>query len=222
MSGKEPPVVRVATAAALPPNLTIEHLLWQEHIERIAGVDEAGRGPLAGPVVAAAVIFEPYRYIEGVTDSKKLSPQKREVLYDVICEQARAYGIGVVGPEEIDRINIRQATFKAMRKALGSLSLNPQYLLIDGEELPDRLYPQEAFVEGDSHSFTIAAASILAKVYRDRLMVAYHEQFPQYGFDRHKGYGTAYHREMIRKYGPCPIHRRSFLGKILGDISVKE
>jgi len=198
------------------PSLEIEQLLWQSGYRFIAGIDEAGRGPLAGPVVAAAVIFEPGKQIEGVRDSKQLSEKKREALYEVIVHECLAYGIGIVSPEEIDRINIRNATFKAMRKALGAMKQVPDFLLIDGEELPDSLYPQEAIVGGDDKSFTIAAASILAKVTRDRLMREYHLQYPQYHFDRHKGYGTELHREMIRQYGPSPIHRKSFLKKLLG------
>ncbi len=200
----------------IPLNLEVEHLIWQENIQYIAGVDESGRGPLAGPVVAAAVIFKPYFHIEGVDDSKKLSAKQREEFYDLIVDQAVTYGIGIVDTEDINRLNIRQATFLAMRKALGSLSVNPQYLLIDGDELPDKLYPQEALISGDSRSFTIAAASILAKVSRDRLMVGYHQDYPNYGFDRHKGYGTAFHREMLKKHGPCPLHRKVFIRKIVG------
>lgn len=199
------------------PTLEIEQLLWQNGYRFIAGIDEAGRGPLAGPVVAAAVVFEPGKLIEGVRDSKQLSEKKREALYQVIVNECLAYGIGVVPPEEIDRINIRNATFKAMRKALGAMKQVPDFLLIDGEELPDSLYPQEAIVGGDDKSFTIAAASILAKVTRDRLMREYHLQYPQYHFDQHKGYGTQLHREMILKYGPSPIHRKSFLKKLLGS-----
>jgi ribonuclease HII len=198
----------------IPPNLEIEHLIWQENIEFIAGVDEAGRGPLAGPVAAGAIIFKPYDYIEDVKDSKKLSAKQREELFELITAKSLTYGVGMVDNTEIDRFNIRKATFKAMRMAIGSLSKKPQYLLLDGEELPDKVYRQEAVVEGDNRSFTIAAASILAKVTRDRLMMEYHQQYPQYGFDRHKGYGTEFHREMIKKHGPCPIHRRSFLKKI--------
>ncbi len=201
----------------IPENLHFEHLLWQENILKIAGIDEAGRGPLAGPVVAAAVIFEPYVTIEGVRDSKKVSEKKREVLFDEIVKTAQWYGIGVVDEKEIDRINIRQATFKAMRMAIGSMRIIPDYLLIDGEELPDKLYPQEALIKGDDRSFTIAAASILAKVTRDRIMRDYHEKYPQYLFAKHKGYGTAAHRQLILRHGPCPIHRTSFLGKILGS-----
>lgn len=199
------------------PTLEIEQLLWQNGYRFIAGIDEAGRGPLAGPVVAAAVVFEPGKLIEGVRDSKQLSEKKREALYQVIVNECLAYGIGIVPPEEIDRINIRNATFKAMRKALGAMKQVPDFLLIDGEELPDSLYPQEAIVGGDDKSFTIAAASILAKVTRDRLMREYHLRYPQYHFDQHKGYGTQLHREMILKYGPSPIHRKSFLKKLLGS-----
>ena len=199
------------------PTLEIEQLLWQNGYRFVAGIDEAGRGPLAGPVVAAAVVFEPGKLIEGVRDSKQLSEKKREALYQVIVNECLAYGIGIVPPEEIDRITIRNATFKAMRKALGAMKQVPDFLLIDGEELPDSLYPQEAIVGGDDKSFTIAAASILAKVTRDRLMREYHLQYPQYHFDRHKGYGTQLHREMILKYGPSPIHRKSFLKKLLGS-----
>ena len=166
--------------------------------------------------MAAAVIFPPYFCIPEVKDSKKLTPRKREELYAVIQEHAVSYGIGLVTPEEIDRINIRQATFKAMRMAIGQLTISPDYILFDGYELPEKIFPQEAIIHGDDLSFTIAAASILAKVYRDRLMVEYDKQFPQYGFARHKGYGTAQHREAVRKFGPSPIHRRSFLKKILG------
>ncbi len=201
----------------IPENLQFEHLLWQEKIRLVAGIDEAGRGPLAGPVVAAAVIFEPYRWIPGVKDSKQLSENQREALYEEITGAALAFGIGQAEPAEIDRINIRQATFLAMRRAIGSMRKHPEYLLIDGEELPEKLIPQEALVKGDHLSFTIGAASILAKVFRDRLMREYHVHYPMYGFDRHKGYGTAAHREMILRHGPCPIHRRSFLRKVLGE-----
>ncbi len=199
------------------PTLEIEEVLWQNGYQRIAGIDEAGRGPLAGPVVAAAVIFAPGVTVPGVRDSKQLTEKQRETLFEDIVQSCLAYGIGVVEPADIDRLNIRQATFLAMRKALGAMKITPDYLLVDGEELPNSLYPQEAIVGGDDKSFTIAAASILAKVTRDRMMKMYHEQFPQYHFDRHKGYGTQLHREMILRYGPSPIHRRSFLKKLLGE-----
>ncbi len=198
------------------PTLKVEQILWENGVRYIAGIDEAGRGPLAGPVVAAAVIFEPGTMIDQVRDSKQLRESQREALYEEIIQRCLAYGIGIVSPEEIDRINIRQATFKAMRMALGRMKLTPDYLLIDGEELPNSLYPQEAIVGGDRKSFTIAAASILAKVTRDRLMIEWHHKYPHYHFDRHKGYGTQLHREMILKYGPSPIHRKTFLKKLLG------
>ncbi len=201
----------------IPDNLSIEHLIWQSGITRIVGIDEAGRGPLAGPVVAAAVIFEPYAYIEGVTDSKKLSAARRERYFDLIKEHAIAYGIAGVDNVEIDRINIRQATFKAMRMALGRLKQTPEYMLVDGEELPGGLYQQEGLIKGDSRSFTIAAASILAKVTRDKMLLDFHEEFPQYGFDRHKGYGTKEHRQLILQHGPCKWHRKTFLRKLLGE-----
>ncbi len=200
----------------IPERLLFEHHIWQSGVKVLAGVDEVGRGPLAGPVVAAAVVFTPYEYVEGVRDSKKLSEKKRDALSAEIIEKAHAYAFGIVDHTEIDRINIRQATFKAMRIAIGSLGVNPEYLLIDGEGLPDKIYPQEALVKGDDRSFSIGAASILAKVKRDQMMKEYHEEFPLYGFDRHKGYGTAEHRKMIQTHGPCTIHRRSFLTKILG------
>ncbi len=203
----------------IPPRLAIEHQIWRRNIRIIAGVDEVGRGPLAGPVVAAAVIFPPYHFIDGVRDSKKLTPRRREALFEQIVGECLSYGIGKVEPTEIDRINIRQATFKAMRMAIGRLKPPPQYLLIDGEELPEKLLPQEGLIGGDDRSFSIGAASILAKVIRDRMMVEYHREFPEYGFDRHKGYGTAFHREMVLKYGPCAIHRRSFLQKILRPVN---
>lgn len=198
-------------------NLDIERIIWSNGFQRIAGVDEAGCGPLAGPVVAAAVVFPRDFYHPEINDSKKLTSRKREELAQVIKDKAVATGIGVMSHNEIDRLNIRQATFKAMRKALGSLGMKPDYILFDGYELPERFFPQEAIINGDEISFTIAAASILAKVTRDHLMIRYHQQFPQYGFDRHKGYGTVFHREMLRKYGPCPLHRKTFLHKIVSS-----
>jgi ribonuclease HII len=198
-----------------PFNLEFEKIIWSNGFQKIAGVDEAGCGPLAGPVVAAAVIFPQDFYHPGIKDSKKLSFRKREELFPLIKKAAISLGIGIVSHSEIDRLNIRQATFKAMRKALGSLKTKPDYILFDGYELPERFFRQEAIIDGDEISLTIAAASIIAKVTRDHLMIEYHQQYPQYGFDRHKGYGTAYHREMIRKYGPCPLHRKSFLHKII-------
>lgn len=187
-----------------------EQKYWQRGIHYIAGVDEAGRGPLAGPVVAAAVIFEPGIFIEGVNDSKKLSEKKREELFHHIHERAVAVGIGIVSHEIIDRINILQASFLAMNKALDSLKIKPQQLLVDGNFFRHELYPVENIIKGDSLSHSIAAASIIAKVTRDSLMKELHEQYPHYGFAKHKGYGTKAHIEAIRLYGYSPVHRRSF------------
>lgn len=205
----------VIDAPGIPANLEIEQILWKNGLKSIAGVDEAGCGPLAGPVVAAAVIFPSDYFHPGVKDSKKLSAVRREGLYAEIIDHAICFGVGIVHHGEIDRLNIRQATFKAMRMALGQLKIQPDYILFDGYELPEKLFKQEAIINGDSHSFTIAGASILAKVTRDRLMLEYHQKYPRYGFRQHKGYGTAFHREMLKKYGPCPIHRRTFLTRIL-------
>jgi ribonuclease HII len=210
-------VENLRSAKKIPKNLEIESLIWKSGLSRIAGVDEAGCGPLAGPVVAAAVIFPAYAYIVEVKDSKKLTAKKREELYALIVESAISFGIGIVPPKEIDRINIRRATFKAMRKAIGNLKAKPDYVLFDGYELPERILPQEAVIKGDDYSFTIAAASILAKVTRDRLMLDLHEKYPIYGFHRHKGYGTEFHRSMLEKHGPCEIHRKSFLSKIISQ-----
>lgn len=178
----------------------------------IAGVDEAGRGPLAGPVVSAAVILLAGFTHPEITDSKKLSPSKRDRLYQIISEQAVDIGIGMVSSEEIDRINILQAALKSMCLAVGQLQPKPDYLLIDGKFTLNLPLTQEAIIKGDSLSLSIAAASIIAKVTRDRIMADYHEQFPHYGFSVHKGYPTVFHKEAIKKYGPCPIHRLSFKG----------
>ncbi len=187
-----------------------ERALWERGVINVAGVDEVGRGPLAGPVVAAAVVFPRDVYIAGIDDSKKLSAKKRALLFGEIYREAIAIGIGIVHNTEIDRINILQATRYAVRKALGRLPVRPQHLLIDGRGLPDAIIPETAIVEGDRKSFSIAAASIFAKVIRDRLMIAYDGIFPEYEFARHKGYGTRAHIAAIGKYGLCPIHRRSF------------
>ena len=189
---------------------TYEHALWQSGLTQVAGVDEAGRGPLAGPVVAAAVIFEPHSYIEGVNDSKKLTAIQREKLFDLIHSKARSIGIGTVSHEKIDQMNILQASMYAMECAVSELPYRPEHLLIDGNTYRDNAHPYTTVVGGDSRCFCIAAASIIAKVTRDRLMMQYHEQFPEYGFAKHKGYGTRQHIEAIRKYGPCEIHRKSF------------
>lgn len=176
----------------------------------MAGVDEAGRGPLAGPVVAAAVVFPREIWIEGVDDSKKLTAPKRESLFDKISEQAVSVGIGIVSHSVIDSINILEASMRAMEEAIARLNPPPDHLLIDGPRVPCSAVPSTPVVRGDAKSFTIAAASIIAKVTRDRLMRDFHEKYPEYGFDRHKGYGTREHCSAILKYGPCEIHRRSF------------
>lgn len=183
----------------------------------ICGVDEAGRGPLAGPVCAAAVILPEHLQIPGLTDSKKLTDKKRRELFPIIQEQAIAYGIGLASESEIDEINILQATFLAMGRALEQLSLRPALALIDGNRETDFGLPVKTVVKGDSLSANIAAASILAKVTRDNLMLELAQQYPEYGFDIHKGYGTKAHYEALRTYGPCPIHRRSFLKKFYGE-----
>ena len=179
----------------------------------LAGVDEAGRGPLAGPVFAAAVVLPCDVIIDGINDSKKLSEKKREKLYDEICEKALSYSIASVDEKEIDEINILQATFKAMRNAVAGLSIKPDYVLIDGNKSPG--IECETVVKGDSKSMSIAAASILAKVSRDRYIVKLSEKYPGYGFEKHKGYGTKAHYDAIEKLGICPIHRKTFLRKIL-------
>ena len=183
----------------------------------ICGVDEAGRGPLAGPVCAAAVILPKHLQIPGLTDSKKLSDKKRRELFPIIQEQAVAYGIGLASEAEIDEINILQATFLAMGRALSQLSIRPEIALIDGNRETDFGLPVKTVVKGDSLSANIAAASILAKVTRDTMMVELAEQYPEYGFEIHKGYGTKAHYEALRTYGPCPIHRKSFLKKFYGE-----
>ncbi len=184
----------------------------------ICGVDEAGRGPLAGPVVAGAVILPPGCEILYLNDSKQLSAQKRESLYDEIYQKAAAVGVGIVGHERIDEINILQATYEAMRKAVASLGVVPQILLNDAVTIPDIAIPQVPIIKGDAKSLSIAAASVVAKVTRDRIMCEYDREMPQYGFAAHKGYGSAAHIEAIRKYGPSPIHRRSFLKNIVGQV----
>ncbi len=179
----------------------------------IAGVDEAGRGPLAGDVFAAAVILPPDFLPEGLNDSKKISEKKREKLFDLITENAVAYAIGRASAEEIDDINILQATYEAMRRAVSGLSVVPDYVLIDGNPVRDMPFLHASIVKGDSLSLSIAAASVIAKVSRDRYMLEMDEQYPDYGFAVHKGYGTKAHKEAVWEKGPCPIHRQSFLKK---------
>lgn len=181
----------------------------------ICGIDEAGRGPLAGPVCAAAVILPDNTVIEGADDSKKLSEKKREMLFDIIKEKSLSYGIAFASVEEIEKLNILNATMLAMKRAFESLDIKSDFAMIDGNRVPDLLVPSECIVKGDAKSMSIACASILAKVSRDRLLYKYAEEYPQYGFDKHKGYGTKVHIEALKKYGPCPYHRMSFLKKIL-------
>jgi ribonuclease HII len=190
--------------------LTFERKLWDNGKRFIAGVDEAGRGPLAGPVVAAAVVFPREVYIEGVKDSKKLTEKKRLELFDKIQSKALSVGIGIIGHQVIDEINILNATFKAMHYAIGKLIPQPDHLLIDGPYFAELNIPAEKIVAGDMKSFTIAAASIIAKVTRDKIMADYDLQYPNYGFAKHKGYGTAKHIEAVRKFGLSNIHRKSF------------
>ncbi len=189
-----------------------ERAAWRAGLPHVAGVDEAGRGPLAGPVVAAAVILNPERRIKGLEDSKLLTPEERESLFDQILEHAAAVGTGIVDPETIDRVNILEATRLAMRQALSRLSPRPNLVLIDAVSLSGLTWPQKPLVRGDRRSASIAAASIVAKVSRDRLMIEADSLFPQYGFRRHKGYPTPEHLRALRKHGPCPIHRRTFHG----------
>ena len=183
--------------------------------ERICGIDEAGRGPLAGPVVAGAVILPKDCEILGVDDSKKLSAKKRELLYDEIMEKAVAVSVGIVSPERIDEINILQATYEAMREAAAGLGTEPDILLNDAVTIPEVVIPQVPIVKGDAKSVSIAAASIIAKVTRDRIMVEYESRFPGYGFASNKGYGSAEHIEALRRLGPSPIHRNSFISNFV-------
>lgn len=194
--------------------LEYENKAYGEGYTLVCGVDEAGRGPLAGPVCAAAVILPKGKIIEGVNDSKKLTEKKREKLYDVIIREAQAYSIAFASVEEIEKINILNAAMLAMKRAVEGLEQKADYALIDGNKKPPIEIPCEAIVKGDALSMSVAAASILAKVTRDRLMLEYAEQYPEYGFEKHKGYGTKVHNEAILKYGETPIHRPSFLRKL--------
>lgn len=182
----------------------------------VCGVDEAGRGPLAGPVYAAAVILPVGTEIAGLNDSKKLSEKKREELFDIINDVAISISVGTASEKEIDEINILNATFLAMKRAVEGLEISPDYAIIDGNRAPNLEIPTETVVKGDGKVMSVAAASIIAKVSRDRFMLKMAEQYPEYQFEKHKGYGTRLHYEMIEKYGVSPIHRRSFLKKILG------
>ena len=192
---------------------TYEHKY--EHLGYVCGIDEVGRGPLAGPVVACAVILPADTDILYLDDSKKLSAKKREELYDVIMDKAVSVGIGMRSHKRIDEINILQATYEAMRDAISALSVKPQILLNDAVRIPDVEIPQVPIIKGDSLSASIAAASIVAKVTRDRMMCGFDEQYPGYGFKDNKGYGSAAHIEALKEHGPCPIHRRTFIGNFV-------
>ena len=195
----------------------IENRCFADGMTVVCGVDEAGRGPLAGPVCAAAVILPPNLEIPGLTDSKKLSDKRRRELYPMIMQQAVAYGIGLASHEEIEQINILQATFLAMERALAQLRVRPDLVLIDGNRKKDFGIPAETVVKGDSLSASIAAASVLAKVTRDDIMIAMAQENPGYGFEIHKGYGTKAHYDALRTLGPSPIHRMTFLKKFYGS-----
>lgn len=192
-----------------------EHRAHEEGFAVVCGVDEAGRGPLAGPVYAAAVILPDGLEDMGINDSKKMSEKKREALFDIIIENATAYGIGFATETEIDEINILNATFLAMRRAVEAMGVKPDLILIDGNRKPNTGYEEMTLVKGDAKSISISAASILAKVSRDRYMKDLAQRHPEYKFEQHKGYGTKLHYEMIDQYGILPDHRRSFLKKIL-------
>lgn len=205
-------VVEYHERARLQKMLVFEKDCYRQGFHCVAGLDEAGRGPLAGPVVASAVILPVDVPISGLDDSKKLTPKERSILYPVIFEKAMSVGVGLVNHDVIDEINILQATILAMRKALQNLCVSPDFLLVDALTLPLTEIPQKALIKGDRRSLSIAAASIVAKVTRDRLMQDYHRQFPKYGFLSHKGYPTPEHLKRIREYGPCAIHRKTFRG----------
>jgi ribonuclease HII len=197
--------------------LAYENTAIENGHQLICGIDEAGRGPLAGPVFAAAVILPLHTSIDGINDSKKLSEKKREALFDIIQETAVSFSVGFATETEIEEINILQATFLAMKRACDGLQVKPDFALVDGNRMPHLGVETQTIIKGDSLSASIAAASILAKVSRDRLMYEIDHLYPEYQFAKHKGYGTALHIEILKKYGPCPVHRRTFLKKILGD-----
>lgn len=200
------------------PDYSYEKAAVTSGFKLICGVDEAGRGPLAGPVCAAAVILPEDLEIPGLNDSKKLSEKKREQLYDIITEKAIAYCVAFGTLEEIEEKNILQATFLAMNRAIEGLETKADFALIDGNKIPDGIkIPAAAIVKGDAKSMSIAAASILAKVSRDRLLMEYDKKYPEYQFAKHKGYGTKLHTDLIKEHGPCEIHRLSFLKNILGE-----
>jgi len=195
----------------------IDKKIWESGIQYLAGVDEAGRGPLAGPVVACAVVLPQNFFHPEINDSKKLSEKKREEMYDFLINNCTCYGTGVIHEKEIDKTNILKSSLKAMKIAVENLSQQPERIIVDGNQIPDVEPKPYAVVSGDSTSLSIAAASIIAKVTRDRIMREYHEKYPVYGFDRHKGYGTQHHIERIKENGISPIHRISFCNKFIID-----
>lgn len=195
--------------------LEYENKAIKNGYKAICGVDEAGRGPLAGPVCAAAVILPANTIIDGVNDSKKLTEKKREELFDIIKETAISYSVAFASVEEIENFNILNATMLAMKRAVEGLDVNADYAIIDGNKLPQLDIPCEYIIKGDAKSMSIASASILAKVSRDRLLYKYAQEYPQYRFDKHKGYGTKLHIQALKEFGPCPYHRKSFLKNIL-------
>lgn len=216
---------RIKGMRAFEKELVKEHMMktpgfWQESDEGalvICGIDEAGRGPLAGPVAAGAVILPADHDILYLNDSKKLSAKKRDMLFEQIREEAVSWAVGLVEPARIDEINILQATYEAMRIAIGKLTARPDVLVNDAVTIPGVLIPQVPVIKGDAKCISIAAASILAKVTRDRIMEEMDAKYPEYGFAKHKGYGTKEHMDAIREHGPCPIHRRTFITKITGE-----
>lgn len=195
--------------------LEFENSAYNNGYMSVCGVDEAGRGPLAGPVCAAAVILPKGLILDGVNDSKKLTEKKREALFDVVKENATSYSIAFASVEEIEELNILNATMLAMKRAVEGLDVPADFAYIDGNRLPDLNIPAEYIIKGDARSMSVAAASILAKVSRDRLMLNFADIYPGYGFEKHKGYGTKVHTDAIKELGPCPIHRMSFLKNIL-------
>ena len=195
----------------------LEHTLFEKGYNIIAGVDEAGRGPLADEVYAAAVILPPDICIEGLNDSKKISEKKREKLFDEIKEVAYSYAVATASVEEIDEYNIRNATYMAMNRAIEALNIKPDYVIVDGDCIKECNYPHECVVKGDAKSLSIAAASILAKVSRDRHMLQMAEKYPEYGFQQHKGYGTKAHIEALKEHGACEIHRKTFIKKFVKE-----
>lgn len=198
--------------------LEIEEELYTKGYKLVCGVDEAGRGPLCGPVVAAAVILKPDQMIEGVNDSKKLSEKKREKIYEEIMQNALAVGVGISDVDIIEEVNILNATKLAMKQAISNLKVQPEYVLIDGNQMIDISIPAQTVVSGDAKSESIAAASIIAKVTRDRMLIQWDKTYPQYGFAKHKGYGTKAHVEAIKEYGLTPLHRPSFCTKFTKEV----